>query len=79
MTEGNRRESPPLCSAMMGVRRKKKNGEAMFCGWRKMVGGAMLARLSKMAGDAMLARLVVVCDVAGVVWWRLVVVQNNER
>ena len=44
-----------------------------------MAGGAMLARLSKMAGDAMLARLVVVCDVAGVVWWCLVVVQNNER
>ena len=32
-----------------------------------------------MVGDAMLAKLVVVCDVAGVVWWHLVVVQNNER
>ena len=44
MTKGNRRESPPLFSAMMGVRRKKKNGEAMFCGCRKMEGGAMLER-----------------------------------
>ena len=32
-----------------------------------------------MAGDAMLARLVVACYVAGEEWWRLVVVQNNER
>ena len=30
-------------------------------------------RGSKMEVDAMLARLVVVCDVAGMVWWRLVV------
>ena len=36
-------ENPPPFSAMTGVRRKK-NGEAMFCGWRKMAGGAMLAR-----------------------------------
>ena len=37
-------ENPPPFSAMTGVRKKKKNGEAMFCGWRKMAGGAMLAR-----------------------------------
>ena len=29
---------------MTGVRKKKRNGEAMVCGWRKMAGGAMLAR-----------------------------------
>ena len=37
-------ENPPPFSAMTGVRKKKKNGEAMFCGWRKMAGGVMLAR-----------------------------------
>jgi len=31
-TEGLKRKSPPLLSAMMGVRRKKKHGEVMFAG-----------------------------------------------